>query len=249
LPHPLLSQLRQDPSQTLRAAGLCPDPWQEQWLRTSAERRLLLAGRQTGKSTLAAALAVQVALVQAQALILLLSPTQRQSGELFRKVIDLFDRLGRPVAATVENARTLELVNGARIISLPGEEGTVRGFSGVALLIIDEAARVADALYYAVRPMLAVSHGRLVALTTPFGQRGWFYDEWQGTGGWERIKVTAEECPRIAAAFLQEEQQALGERWYRQEYLCSFEDAVGAVFRAEDIARATRDDVDWFTID
>jgi hypothetical protein len=45
------------------------------------------------------------------------------------------------------------------------------------MLVIDEASRVDDTLYLAVRPLLAVSGGRLVALSTPFGKRGWFHDE------------------------------------------------------------------------
>ena len=76
--------------------------------------------------------------------------------------------------------RRLEFANGSRVLSLPGTERTVRGFSEVSLLVIDEAARVDDGLYYAVRPMLAVSGGRLVALSTPYGKRGWFHDEGLG---------------------------------------------------------------------
>lgn len=94
--------------------------------------------------------------------------------------------------AKAENALQPELLNGARLVSLPGEEATVRGFSGVSLLLIDETARVADPLYFAVRPMLAVSQGRRVALSTPFGKRGWFSEEWHGNGAGERIKITAE---------------------------------------------------------
>jgi hypothetical protein len=186
---------------------------------------------------------LQAALLQPHSPVLVLSPSLRQSGELFRKVLDLFNALGRPVAVTAESALRLELANGSRIVSLPGDEATVRGFSGVALLLIDEAARVADALYYAVRPMLAVSQGRLVALSTPFGKCGWFHDEWYGSGEWERVKVTAEECPRIAPEFLAEERRALGERWYRQEYLCSFEDTIDAVFAYADIQAALSDSV------
>jgi hypothetical protein len=59
-------------------------------------------------------------------------------------------------------------------------------------------------LYYAVRPMLAVSGGRLVALSTPFGKRGWFHHEYEEGQGWERIKITAYDCPRISPAFLEE---------------------------------------------
>src|SRR5262249_19679539 len=144
---------------------------------------------------------------------------------------------------TAASALRLELANGSRIVALPGDEQHIRGYAAVSLLVIDEAARVADALYYAVRPMLAVSQGRLVALSTPFGKRGWFHAAWTGAGDWERVQVTARECPRITAAFLADERQALGPRWYRQEYECSFEDASDAVFAWDDIQAALADDV------
>jgi Terminase large subunit, T4likevirus-type, N-terminal len=238
-----LNDVRAQPAQLMARAGLAPDAWQERLLQSPAARLLLLCSRQAGKSAVAAALALRVALLTPRSPVLLLSPSLRQSGELFRKVMDLFDALGRPVAVRAASALRLELVNGSRVVSLPGDEATVRGFSGVALLVIDEAARVDDALYYSVRPMLAVSQGRLVALSTPFGKRGWFHQEWYGSGNWQRVKVTAEECPRIPAAFLAEERQALGERWYRQEYLCSFEDCVDAVFAYADIQAALSDQV------
>ncbi|WP_020473436.1 terminase large subunit domain-containing protein [Zavarzinella formosa] len=239
----LLERLRDDPTLFMSSAGLSPDPWQENVLRSEAERTLLLCSRQAGKSSVSAALALRSALTRPGFPVLVLSPTLRQSGELFRKIVSLNNALGRPVPAVRETTLQMELANGSRIVSLPGTEGTVRGFREVALLIIDEAARVSDALYYAVRPMLAVSKGRLAALSTPFGQRGWFYDEWHGTNNWKRVRITAPECPRISPEFLAEERRSLGERWYRQEYLCSFEATVDAVFAAEDIRAALSDDV------
>src|SRR5262249_8746970 len=161
----------------------------------------------------------------------------------FRKVLDLFNALGRPLRVTAESALRLELANGSRVVALPGDEQNIRGYSGVSLLVIDEAARVPDELYYAVRPMLAVSQGRLVALSTPFAKAGWFYEAWTGAGDWERISIRATECPRIRAEFLAEERQDLGPRWYRQEYECSFEGARDAVFAWEDIQAALADDV------
>jgi hypothetical protein len=87
--------------------------------------------------------------------------------------------------------------------------------------------------------MLAVSQqGRMLALSTPFGKRGWFYEAWHGTGDWQRVKVTADQCKRISSDFLSEEREALGDRWFNQEYMCSFEDTIGAVFRQEDIDAA-----------
>jgi hypothetical protein len=238
-----VDELRAEPLRLLTRAGMAPDPWQAGVLQSTANRLLLLASRQAGKSSVAAALSLHTALVRPRSPVLLLSPTTRQSGELFRKVMDLFNALGRPLGVVAESALRVEFSNGSRVLSLPGKEATVRCFSDVALLVIDEAARVMYSLYYAVRPMLAVSGGRFVGLSTPFGKRGWFHDEWFGSGDWERVRITAPECTRISSEFLAEELRALGDRWFRQEYLCSFEDVVDAVFAYADIQAALSDDV------
>lgn len=223
--------------------GTAPDPWQAACLRCSDDRLILLASRQSGKTICCAALALNEALLRPRALCLVLSPTERQSGEFMQTVRRLYDLLGRPLGTVKSTELQLRLGNGSRLIGLPGSERTVRCYSGARLLVIDEAARVCDALYFSVRPMLSVSRGRLVALSTPFGKRGWFHEEWSGANRWQRVRVTAEECPRIGADFLAEERLALGERWYRQEYGCSFEDVVGAVFSQDDISAALSDDV------
>jgi hypothetical protein len=59
-----------DPTRLLKHAGLPPDPWQADLLRTSRTRTLLLCSRQAGKSTVAAALALQAALLEPPALVL-----------------------------------------------------------------------------------------------------------------------------------------------------------------------------------
>ena len=228
--HPQLASLQAQPTLPLLAAGLNPDPWQSQLLSSSAQRVLLLCSRQAGKSTACAALALRVALLQPRALVLLCSPSLRQSGELFRKVLHLFEALERPVAVRTASTLRLELVNGSRIISLPAQEETIRGYSGVNLLLIDEAARVSDALYRSIRPMLAVSQGRIVALSTPFGKRGWFYEEWRGDADWERYRVPARDIPRIPASFLEQERVSLGDAWFRQEYGCDFTMMSGLVY-------------------
>jgi hypothetical protein len=222
--------------------GLSPDPWQEQFLRSDAQRQLLLCCRQAGKSTTTAVLALHEALYTPRALVLLLSPSLRQSQELFRKVLATYKSI-KTIPSTLESALRLELENGSRIVSLPGKEETVRGFSGVTLLIVDEASRVSDDLYYSIRPMLAVSGGRLVLLSTPYGKRGFFYNEWQDGQNWERIRITAHDCPRISEAFLEEERHALGDYWYRQEYLCEFVETEDQVFSHDLIQSAFSDDI------
>jgi len=195
MPASLAADLRMalDPAALARTAGVDPDPWQAQVLRSDSSRLLLNCSRQSGKSTTVATLAVHTALYDAGALVLLVSPTLRQSGELFKKATTAYRALGRPVPAESESALQLALDNGSRIVSLPGKEGTIRGYSGVRLLAIDEAAWVPNDLYTALRPMLAVSQGRLIAMSTPHGTRGWWYEAWRSKDLWERIEVPAGE--------------------------------------------------------
>jgi hypothetical protein len=113
------------------------------------------------------------------------------------------------------------LPNAARIVGLPESEDTIRGFSQVGLLILDEASRVSDDLYYALRPMLAVGAGSLWLMSTPNGRSGFFFREWSDTTKpWLRIEATAKECPRIPAEFLREEKLTLSEETYRHYSEC-----------------------------
>jgi hypothetical protein len=109
---------------------------------------------------------------------------------------------------------------------------------------VDEASRVEDELYYAVRPMLAVSGGRLMMLSTPYGKRGVFYEAWtNGTPTWERYEVPASQCPRISEEFLEEERASLPPFIFRQEYECSFEETDDQVFTTDMIDKAVTDEV------
>src|SRR5262249_46709282 len=160
---------------------------------------------------------LKAALTEPGSLTLLLSPTLRQSGELYLKCLDLYRKLGRPVPTVRprDNALKLELTNGSSVIALPGNEPTVRSFSSVRRRVVDEAARVDDDLYYSVRPMLAVSGGALVAVSSAYAKQGFFFKEWTGSGPWHRVHITASQCPRISPEFLAEEREAIGERWFQ----------------------------------
>ncbi len=234
-----------DPVLLAEAAGIEPDDvWQRAVLRGGASRVLLNIHRQAGKSTIAALIAVHDAVFAANSLVLILSPSLRQSGLVQRKVMHVYNAVGRPVAATEESALQLTLANGSRIVALPGQEGTVRGFSGVTRLILDEASRIPDELYYAVRPMLAVSGGRLLAMSTPYGKRGFFFEEWEHGGpDWARVRVTADRCERIPAAFLEEERATLGPYWFAQEYEARFMETVDQVFGYDVVMGALTDGV------
>ena len=251
-----------DPALIFRDAGLEPDPWQAEYVRSSARQNLVLCSRQVGKSTAAAVRAWKRARYHERSLTLIVSPSLRQSQETFRKVQEV-RAASSAMACTVmeserESALQLELSNGSRIVALPGKERTIVGYSGVSLLILDEAARIPDATYNAVRPMLSISRGDLDVLSTPLGKRGFFWREWDAeekrrNGGqpasWRRWRVTATECPRHGAEFLASELESLGDAWYRQEYFCEFLDVLGAAFAPEAILAAMDDELQGLALD
>jgi Terminase large subunit, T4likevirus-type, N-terminal len=228
---------------------LAVDPLQARVLRTTNKRGILNCSRQWGKSTITAAKAVHQAYHTAESLTVVVSPSGRQSGEFLRKATKFVRKLGIRPKGDGDNEISLELPNGSRIVGLPGTESTIRGFSAVSLLLVDEAARCSDDLYLAIRPMLAVSDGTLWLMSTPMGKRGFFYETWANGGPeWERFRAPATECARIRKAFLDEERAIMGERWFRQEYLCEFEDSLSGVFARELVEGAITDEIKPLTI-
>ncbi len=159
------------------------------------------------------------------------SPSERQSAEFLRKAGEMVARMGIRPRGDGDNSISLQLPNRSRIVGLPGKEATVRGFSAVSLLLIDEAARVEDRMYKALRPMLAVGDGDLWLMSTPYGRQGFFYEAWEHGGPeWKRVRVEAVECARISKAYLERERGELGDAWFRQEFGCEFIDGEGALF-------------------
>jgi phage FluMu gp28-like protein len=253
----LLRQALTQPGLLMRLAGRTPDPWQQRLLESQAQYMILNCARQSGKTWSVAELAVKQALSAYSQLILILAPTERQSTE-FLTVVNLYlNLLGNPIGKTKDTETRIHFRNGSRIIALPDKEKNVRCYSGVQLLIVDEAARVSDSLFRTIRPMLSISRGRLVVLSTPYGQRGFFHKEWTEGRNIERYLVPVRPegwqagrkigkggrlvrglCPRHEADFLEDEKRTLGPRWYQQEYLCSFEAIEGAAFDTALIDRA-----------
>jgi len=81
-------------------------------------------------------------------------------------------------------------------------------------------------------------------MSTPFGKRGFFYEVWTNGGPeWTRIKATVLECDRIPPDFIEEERKALGDRWFRQEYLCEFLATEDMLFDIDIVRARFTDDV------
>lgn len=223
------------------------DAWQQRAIRSTAPRQVILACRQSGKSTVTAMRALWVALHEPGSLCLITAAAQRQSAELFSKVVTSYRALGRPVPADAESRLMLELENGSRVLALPGRtDATLRGFSAPRLVICDEAARQPDELLYGLRPMLATNpRSQLILLSTPWGRRGTFFQTWEGGGdAWERIgPIRGEDCPRIPASFLEQERREMPPWVYAAEWDCAFTDNELSVFSSESVAAAIDSDL------
>lgn len=226
----------------MRDAGFTPDPWQRAFLSSSDHWNLILCARQIGKSLVVSMLALHTALTKPGSTTVVIAPIEPQANELLRKVITTFNRLGRPMGVKREAVTTLELVNGSRVIALPGKERSVHSYTA-DLLVIDEAARVPDEVFHSASPQLSASKGRLVALSTAFSKTGWFYTEWAEGEGYRRWSITARECPRHTPEFLARERRSMGERWFNMAFLNVFGDDVAAVFGTGDVRAAVSSEV------
>lgn len=222
--------------------GFDPDPWQMNLLDSEAKRMILACGRQVGKSTVTGLKAYRKAKVSPGSLTLLISNSYRQSLILFEKVEDAVRRDGMSQVDKL-NLQELKLKNGSRIIAAPGKGETVRGFSGVDLLVIDEAAYVPDALYSAVAPMIAASGGQVILLSSPGGKDGFFWKVWDRGEDWERYRVLAAECPRISAEFLATERRMIPDHVYRREYEAEFTEGLNSLVTYEDLAASRENGV------
>ncbi len=210
-----------DPAAFATACGLEQlDLWQSELLRDTDHDWIALCSRQSGKSTCAAVAALYRCLYRPGSLSLICSAGQRQAQEVLGLTVAMYKRIGMPLVAISENVSQLTLENSSRLISLPSSAATVRGYTP-DFIIVDEAAQCDDALYQALRPMQLVAGANMWLLSTPFGKRGFFYTEWtEGGERWRRVKITAEECPRIDSAFLEAERRT--SLWFDAEYMAVF---------------------------
>jgi hypothetical protein len=187
-----------------------PQEWQADVLRSKSRQTILNCFRQSGKSTVAAILALHQALYFPDSLILLVSPSQRQSSEVFCKVLRFKDSLAFEVKLLEDNKQSIMLENGSRIMSLPDSPERIRGFSDPSPVIIDVASMVSDATINALRPMRMRSQKRLLLLSTPFGKQGYFFRVWhRNDPDWKYVKITVDDVDYVDKDWLESEKMKL----------------------------------------
>ena len=126
------------------------------------------------------------------------------------------------------------LCNGTEIYCLPaGKTGDYLRCFTLDLIIADEAAYIPEAVWRAIKPMIAVSKQRglgwTILLSTPFGKGGYFFESFHDEE-FRQFHVSSELCRRIPRDFLQKEKERMSKLEYTQEYLGEFVDEFNQFF-------------------
>jgi hypothetical protein len=199
--------------------GVEPMSWQEEFLRAPLGASILaLTSRQCGKTTTAAWAMAHAALFRPGSLSVVACPTQRQSAEAVRRVREVILKAGGKLKS--DNVYGLELMNGSRVLALPGSDDSVRGLTVDAFIIADEAARLPEELIAALRPMRARRpEARFAMLSTAWSRTDPFWRAWDSDDDtWIRLKATADTI-YYDPEFLEQERRALGDEAFKREYL------------------------------
>lgn len=227
--------------------GIRLDGWQQDAVMTELHDILLLVSRQGGKGLVASLLALDGLVNDAGSTTVIVSRAERQAKRLLRRTKRLYRQLSDVSPVISESQTSLELRNGSEIIAVPGTEETIRGLESVHRLLIDEGALVSDELFAAVQPMTAVVNGRIIALSTARGKRGWFYREYVSDDPeWHRTMVTAYDIPRLDPVWLERTRNKLGDFYFRQEFLCEFLDDETQLYATDLIDAAVTSEVKSF---
>jgi hypothetical protein len=165
---------------------------------------LFLIGRRSGKSRVAAAVgAYEAALCGHEkklapgerGIVPIVAPSKPQARIVLDYVRAVFATPLLAGEVANETKDGLELKSGTRIEVMAGHFRTSRGFTLLAAVIeecaffgLDEESKIkSDAeLIRAVKPGLATTQGRLVAITSPYARRGWTYKTYKAHHGNDR---------------------------------------------------------------
>jgi phage FluMu gp28-like protein len=106
--------------------------------------------------------------------------------------------------------------------------------SGVTGAVIDEASRLGEQAFVAVRSTLTMSRGALKIVGNPRGTRNWFYKLCQKAkaegGDYSYHHLCSADNPFIAPAEIEDARRILPERIFRELYLGEAQEGEGQVF-------------------
>lgn len=218
-------------------------PYQEEVLNSNNDRKAMVGGRQIGKTTMMAWMAIHEFTMYPNSKILLVAPTQRQALNFMRK-------LKKEIGEWVENEEEYGLAyvskskivgeNGSWIEALPALEETIRGYT-VDSAFVDEAAFVDRKIFTSVvSPMLATTDGQFVLGSTAWGKEGYLYNKIKDDELWDSYQITSMENPEIPSHQIEEWRRDMTQMEFEREVIAQFSDKENAFFKNKDINRCLK---------
>jgi hypothetical protein len=214
-----------------------PYPWQAKTLQQFQESDrdfAICAGRQSGKTHLCATYGVAETIRhEFPYRIGIIAQSKDAASEMFIPVshyIEANELLWWCVKRMTRSE--IEFDTGTTIQVKPS------GYRGAHfnILFIDEAAHHEDNKIEAIEPAIMAKHGRIIAISTPNGRRGWFYNKYTEPGE-KTIKLwyPSSANPNITAEQLEHKRLTKAKFWFEQEYLAKFIDWSGNAFLPKEV--------------
>lgn len=225
-------------------------PYQRRWVRDESRFKIGLWSRQTGKSFATAAEAVFDCQCKPKSLWVVLSAGERQAIEWMRKAKQWAEAVNLALDGYEEIRHKEEVMtraeihfgNGSRIVAIPANPDTARGYS--ANLILDEFAihdnpwDIWAAIYPSITNPLS-GEKKLRIVSTPKGMGNKFADLWHKNEHYSKHKVTIEDAVAMGLPVNLDELRAGVDDpdIWAQEYLCEFIDTTSVLLPYELIAK------------
>ena len=223
-------------------------PFQRSWVEDDSRFKIWNASRQIGKSFTSACEAVRDCELHPGTLWVVLSAGERQSLEWMEKAKQWVKAFSLAITYQEEREHPEALIksaeirfaNGSRIIALPANPNTARGYT--ANLILDEFAIHRDGLeiWRALYPSITNPLKRTLkvrVMSTPKGEGNMFHQLWMKEG-WSRHQTTIYDAIAGGLKLNAEEMRAQcsDEDTWRQEFCCEFIDSSRTAFTYEMLA-------------
>mgnify|MGYP000955522194 CR=1 FL=1 len=211
---------------------LLSDP-QAEVMESDARFRVICAGRRFGKTFLAIAFLLFMAVAMRGATCWYIAPTYRQAKQIAWKMLKRMTPSGWAVSWN-ETDLTVILCNGSEI-SLRGADNpdSLRGVSLWAVVLDEYADMDASVWPEVIRPALADLMGSALFIGTPKGFNH-FHTLWAAAHtlpGWAAWSFTTADGGNVAPEEIESARAELDERTFRQEFLASFETLAGRVYQ------------------
>ena len=223
--------------------------YQRHWIDDAARFKIGLMARQTGKSWTSALEAVRDCLERKTTWVCLSAGERqalewmmkaREHAEAFKVALAGYDETRDSAEALLKQAE-IRWPNGSRLLAIPANPDTARGYS--ANLLLDEFAfhEDPDRIWRAIFPSISnplKGQFKIRVVSTPNGLGNKFADLWHKAEGWSKHRVDIYDAQKSGLPVdIEELRRGLddAEGW-AQEYECQFLDAAAVLLPYELIA-------------